>query len=374
MIRRVLLSLVVAMAFAGATGSGSFGAETWLSGSQFQAELDKPCVAIFKDKPVRDALRDLARQLRVALVLDRRINPALVVSLGEERLSLRDAVASLAEQGQLGLSEIGDTLYLGPLETARVLRTSAEIHRAALTSLPAKRRVDLARARPVAWQDLESSHEVLTRISRGAGVKVQNPEAVPDDLLWGAAFGSASAVETLSLFLAQFGLGFEWQGTDGGAIRLTPLRTDLAIRQSHAVAGDRKPEVLKLARETWPGLEVVEQNAGLEFAGLYEQHQLVDEWIRPAKSTGNGRPVKPPADLSKKRLTLRVVQTPARDVLKNLEVTGLSFRVDESVDLDTRLSFELKDATIPRVIEEIASQLQAEASLDKTIVRIRPKP
>ena len=373
MIRLVLLSFCAAVGLAAADSSLTQAAETWLVGGAFQAELDKPCVAIFQDKPIRDAVRDLSRQLHVALVLDRRVDPTRPVSLGEDRVSLREAIASLARQQGLGLAEVGETLYVGPPETARVLKTSAEISRSAMESLPGKRRADLARARPVAWQDLESSGEVLTRISRAAGVKVLNPEAVSEDLLWGESFGTASAVEALTLFLAQFGLGFEWQEV-GASIRLVPWRADLTIRRAHAVAAERKAEILKRARDEWPDLEIADQKAGLEFAGLAEQHERMEDWIRPEKPTGSGRPVKPPGDLSKKRLTLRVVQTPARDVLKNLEVTGLSFVVDESIDLDTRLSFELKDAPITRVVEEIAAQLGAEASLDKTVVRMRPKP
>ncbi len=372
-IRLVLLFFFVASGMVVAASSPARAAETWLVGGAFQAELEKPCVAIFQDKPIRDALRDLARQLRVALVLDRRVDPTRPVSLDGDRLSLREALASLAAQQGLGLAELGDTLYLGPAETARVLKTAAEIQRLAIASLPAARRVDLARARPVAWQDLESSSEVLTRLGRAAGIKVLNPEAVPEDLLWGEAFGNASAVEALALFLAQFGLGYEWPAA-GASIRLVPFRNDLSVRRSHAVTDDRKGEILKLAGEAWPDLEIAQQKGSLEFAGLVEQHEMLEQWIRPSKPAGNSRPVKPAGDLSKKRLTFRVVQTPARDVLKNLEVTGLSFVVEESVDLDTRLSFELKDAPISRVIEEIASQLKAEASLDKTVVRMRPKP
>lgn len=372
-IRLVLLSFFVTWGLAVAVPSPARAAETWLVGGAFQAELDKPCVAIFQDKPIRDALRDLARQLRVALVLDRRVDPTRPVSLGGDRLSLREALASLAAQQGLGLAEVGDTLYLGPTETARVLKTAAEIQRLAIGALPAARRVDLAKARPVAWQDLESSSEVFLRLARAAGVKVVNAELVPEDLLWGEAFGNASAVEALTLFLAQFDLGYEWQ-TAGASVRLVPFRSEISVRRSHAVTDDRKGEILRLAGEAWPGLEMQQPKGALEFAGLVEQHEMLEQWIRPSKSAGTSRPVKPTGDLSKKRLTFRVVQTPARDVLKNLEVTGLSFVVDESVDLDTRLSFELKDAPVSRVIDEIAMQLKAEASLDKTVVRMRPKP
>lgn len=366
--------LFVCLSF-GLKTSAVFGAENWLTAGAFLNELEKPCVAIVKERPLREVLRNLSTQLKLAIVLDRRVDPMGLVTIspaeGEvEAKTLRETLESVAEQADLGLSMTGDTVYLGPPATARLLRTVAEIRRTELSELPVKRRADLARTRIVSWNDLDAAGEVFARLARGAGLKVLNPDAIPEDLLWGQAFGNASAAEALSVFLAQFDRAFEWQ-QEGTAIRIIPFPEKAEFPKSHDVPREKRDEILRRIQSTWPEVVVTEEARGLRFAGLAEQHQAVVEWIRPP-ATGGPR-IKPKGDLSRKRLTLRVVQTAARDVLKNLEVTGLSFKVGEGVDLETRLTFELKDAPIDRVVEEIARQLMAEASMEGAVVRLRTK-
>ncbi|AMV21238.1 hypothetical protein [Planctomyces sp. SH-PL14] len=345
-------------------------ADPWLAGSSVSAALEEPCLALFNKKPIRLALRDLSGQLRIAMVLDRRCDPNRTVTLADNRLSLKEALAAAAEQSGTAMTTVGSVLYFGPPESAGALRTMAELRRMELTASPPKRRAELARPREVAWADLAEPREVLDRLTRPAGLRVLNPEQLPYDLMAEETLPQSSTVESLTLFCAQFGLGFEWS-ENAAAIRLVPFPAAATITRPHPVPAARMKEITGQIRSAWPELAVTTTAGKVEFAGRIEQHEQVEEWIRPAS-----KPVRPkpkPVDLSRKRLTFRVAQTPARDVLKALEATGLAFDVAEGIDLDTRLSLELRDATPAEVVEAIAAQLRAVSEIDGTTARLKPE-
>lgn len=364
--RFLLVGLVISLT----TALPVDAADPWLAGSSVSAALDEPCLALFHKKPIRLALRDLSGQLRIAMVLDRRCDPNRTVTLADNRHSLKEALSSAAEQSGTATATVGSVIYFGPPETVAALRTVAELRRMELTASPPKRRAELARPREIAWADLAEPREVLDRLTRPAGVRVLNPELLPYDLLAEQTLPQSSTVDSLTLFCAQFGLGFEW-ADNAAAIRLVPFPTAATLTRPHPVPAAKMKEIAGQIREAWPELAVTTTAGKVQFAGRLEQHEQVEEWIRPAPRTV--RPKPKPVDLSRKRLTFRVAQTPARDVLKALEATGLMFDVAEGIDLDTRLSLELRDATPAEVVEAIAAQLGAASEIDGTTARLKPE-
>jgi hypothetical protein len=346
-------------------------AELWLTGTALNRTLEAPCVALLKDRPLRAVLADLSARFKVSIILDRRSDPERLVTLDEQPRSLTEALDHVASQADLALARVGDILYIGPPESTRLLATVAELRRQELTAVSVKRRAELTKPRQLDWDDLEQPTDVLQRLTRPVGLKVDQSPALPYDQLFHQAYPLASTSELLAVFLTQFGQTWEWTDSASG-LRIVPFPTQALIEKIHSVAQIRRDSLLDQIRETWPDADATVVKDGVRLSGLVQQHDQIQKWIH---GDVQPKPPKPkPSDLARKRLTLRVVRIPASDVLNNLEVTGLTFDVADGLDLTTKLSFEFKDATIDEVMKEIATQLKADVSRSAEAVKFKKRP
>ena len=76
---------------------------------------------------ILEVLQSLGQNQDVAILLDRRIDPELLVSADLRRMRLQSLIGNLAGQTTGGLSVVGDTFYIGPADSVRRLRTLIEL-------------------------------------------------------------------------------------------------------------------------------------------------------------------------------------------------------------------------------------------------------
>lgn len=197
----------------------------YLKSEAFREKLDAPISATYQNVPLRRAVYELTHDGGLALVLDRRIDPSILIEQRWSGRSRRAVLEDLAEEHGGELAVVGDVLYLAPPEAARRLEPLIERRRRELVVLPAARRRELTRNWTLHWDDLESPQQVLERVAEHYAFALEGADRVPWDLWAGSTLPETAAVEQMSFVLAQFDLTYRWEER-GAAARIVPIPPD----------------------------------------------------------------------------------------------------------------------------------------------------
>jgi hypothetical protein len=192
-------------------GQGQGDAPEYLTGRTFRERLDMQVSARYRNVPLRRVLYGLTHDGGVALVLDRRIDPSVLVDRRSAGLSRRELLEELAGAHGGELTVVGDVLYMAPPAAARRMDGLIDRRRRELAALPAARRRALRGRWNLRWHDLDAPEQILARIAEHYDFKLEGTERVPWDLWARSALPQTTAVEQLSLVLGQFDLTFQWE-------------------------------------------------------------------------------------------------------------------------------------------------------------------
>ena len=105
----------------------SAAAVRFRTGKRFLEALDRTIAISWQERRLRSGLRQLSESREVAVLLDRRIDPEQMLTLGLAQVSLRDVLRTVAAECDAGMTVVGSTVYLGPQPLAARLRTIVEI-------------------------------------------------------------------------------------------------------------------------------------------------------------------------------------------------------------------------------------------------------
>src|SRR5262245_1520048 len=334
------------------------------------------------DVNLRTILHEIEGARRVAILLDRQIDPTASLRADAGGEMLGDFLERLAASSSSGVVLVGNSVYLGPTAAASKLRTLVALRTQELTArgeIPAGRRGELIRASTIRWNDLDSPADVLTRLAEPYQLKIDGIDLVPHDL-WGAAvLPEASAAEAFSLVLIQFDLTFGWV-EHGKGIRIERLPERVEVERVHPPPpGMSASAALAKWKENLPDLDARIEKGKIVVTGTLEVHELVDRrrggGSLPDKTAArDGPPLKP---LKFERYTLRMKNTPASALLKELGTPArgkLTFEFDAEkfkaagIDLDKVVSFEVKNATIEELLKATFEPLHVQFEIvDRTV-------
>lgn len=382
------LSCVLALASHGRSDdAGSAPAIDYATARKFQQMLDNPFAVTWEAVTLRTAAERMATARGVSLLLDRRLDPSQELSLSWEG-SLRELLSNLLPPDEARPSLLENVVYLGPVETAAKLRTVCALRWGELVDdeKQSGRLLKLSRRETVKWDDLDRPVEIVKRLCGQYQVTVENIERVPHDLWAGTVLPQVTFVDALSLVLAQFDLGFEW-GKDFQSIRLVDLPEQISIERLHDPQKGNSPAAsAEHWREAIAGITAVPQGNKVRVIGTLEQHEQIEQLRRPrstgssttAATKGTGR-----ADnLRLKRYTLNIRNKSIRDLMESLAKAPdlrLEFDYDAQtlgaagVDLDRRVTFEVKEAAVEELLRKGFESLDVTWTLEGRKVRLKPK-
>ena len=95
----------------------------WLTGEKLKSQLEQNVGATWEAIPLRRAITSLSRSQRVAILLDRRVDPDQKIDLSFTDVPLERRLKLIAGKLQIGVAQVGPVIYLGPAATAEKLRT-----------------------------------------------------------------------------------------------------------------------------------------------------------------------------------------------------------------------------------------------------------
>ena len=362
------------------------------TGARFLTEIDRTLSASWANVELRDLLQKIGDERRVAILLDRRVDPALQLPLNLTNSSLREGIRDLAQLIGAEISVAEPVIYVGPPTAAQRLRTLIELRSSELSSressIPEKRRVELATKHTVAWQDLDSPVEIVQRIADRYRLTIRHLDLLPHDLWVADTLPSVTAAEALSLVLIQFDLTFAWTGkSEGGTgqgIELVSAPERPVIEKRHRVKGRTATEALKLVQQYGPDLSektaksVKLDGSELVVSGLLEDHEAVAALLggsatkRPDATAG----VKP---IKQRLFTLKIDRVPARVLMKKLEESEITFEYNAEqlaaagIDLDQPIKLEVEKASAADFFKAVFDPLRLSVEIDNLTVKLKPK-
>jgi hypothetical protein len=323
-----------------------------VTGRELAQALELPVGLDWSGVELRPALENLSRSNRLAMVLDRRVDPGQELDLSLSDIPLADALRRIAEDRQIGVSQFGPVAYFGPEGAARALRTVAALRKEAVDGLSSERRKLLLKRRAWGWADLDEPRALIAALAKEGRCQVAGLEQVPHDLWAAASLPPLTLVERLSLVLIQFDLTFQLE--DGGKVlKLEPIGEGVAIERSFP--GGAEPEALAGAwRKLLPDCRIERAGNRIVVRGRVEDLERIESG---ATGAGTRTTVTGQGD---KNYTLTVKNLPLGGLLDQLaRKMKLEIQLDEAaieragIGLEQKVSFAVKEVTFDELFKAL---------------------
>jgi hypothetical protein len=320
-------------------GFSAFAAEknSGAEGSVFQKKLAEPVDILWTNTPLRQALEGLSQVKKVAILIDRRVDPGQKLDVSLKGEPLESALKKIAGPLGLGVSRLGAVVYVGPKPAAdRLPSVAATFAREIRGSSKAMQRKCLS-TKGFAWEDLDSPRELLARLGSENGVKIEGLEQIPHDLWAAADLPPCSLVDRLTLIAIQFDMTFR-VSADKKQLELIPLPSANGNQAPHS-ATDENPIVKSKPAET-----------------------------------------ESPANLDNVRINkFSVQEKPLGPVLKQLaQRLRVELRIDEDalqakgISLDQRVSVQVENATVDELFQALLKSTRLTFHRHERVVEIVP--
>jgi hypothetical protein len=275
------LLLVVAGAAQARAAVGS-----WATGVDVKGRLAAPVSLSWNRVPLARALATLATTQRVAIVLDRRIDPGQPITLALNDEPFADALRRVASHLGAGYCQLGAVAYIGPASMSARLRTLSALRWDEARGLPAERAQKFLAMRSWKWDEPAEPALLARDLAAEAGVTLAGDAAIPHDLWPGADWPPLSWLDRLTLLAAQFDLTFR-MAAGGHRVELVAAPSDVRVVRNYAAGRDAKAIVKRWAQDL--------RDADIKLAGdkicvtaRVEDHELIERRLR-------GKPLTPTA-------------------------------------------------------------------------------
>jgi hypothetical protein len=359
-----VLSLLLALSASGPAGDSASGPPSWREADAFRRQLEAPVSLFWSHVPLRQGLRDLARQRRVALFLDRRVDPGLPVHFSVRAVPLEDGLRGLAQHLHLSIAILEPVVYLGPPATVQKLATVHHLCQQQVGDLPVRLRLPWRRRLAVSWLRLAEPRQVVTRLAAEAGISLRGVEKIPHDLWPAASLPRLSACTWLTLLLAGFDLTFAVDSA--GQATIQPLPAEVTVERTYRVP-DPADRLAERLRSALPDARISASARQLVVSARWEDHVQLQRLL-------SGKPADQPAPAAREtRYTLQAAGQPLEPFLHAL-CGQLGLRVEFAPEIgDARLSrvtFTVTEATREQLLRAVLAPLGCDFHLADDVVRV----
>jgi len=345
----------------------------WRTEADLEKQLQSPVDLTWEEVPLRDGLMRLGETQRVAIFLDRRVDPdqTMKMAFSDERLEL--VLQRIAAQLGIGMARVGDVIYLGPQETASRLPTVAELQAQFAKSSGHREAVKLLDRKKRSWPKLSTPRELLTEVATQHEMQWNNLGAVIKHDLWPAVdFPAMKTTEYLTLILAGYDASYRFNKTDDKLeLQLIPIPEDLSLTRIYRYAGNHDEAIEKIT-QLFPDAQV--KSDGKRQLAVTGSQQVQDQVAKLLRGNTARNTVVMPGE---KRYTLNVEQLPLGPVLDALEQQlGMEFEVPDGAEeaLAQRISFSVKTADMQGLLDAVFEGTDFSYEIQEKKIVVTKKP
>lgn len=350
----------------------------WLTGRALQKQLSAVVPRVFWSAvPLRQVVRSVSTSQRVAVLLDRRVDPDQAMEFALHDVTVEALLQRIAMDCGLGVTVVGPVVYLGPPRAAARLRTIVSVREEEAKKLPPDSARVFLQSEPLVWDDFATPRELLRGLAAASGIEISGLKQVPHDLWAAADLPPLTLVDRLTLIAVQFDLTFR-VARDGRGVELAPIPEDLAIVRRYP--GGRDPEQLA---EQWsalvPEAQVKVVGGDILVRGLLEYQERIAGGPRPAPR-GTHEPAPRRESREKMRYTVSHARGPLSHLLAELadrlqvkvKINAESLR-QAGISPDQLVSFSVKEATIDELFHAVLAPAGCTFRRTGNVIEVLPQ-
>ncbi|MCA9152639.1 MAG: hypothetical protein KDA92_25220, partial [Planctomycetales bacterium] len=288
------------------------------------------------EAPLRDSLQRLADTQHTAILLDRRIDPGQLIDFTADSITFEQVLAKLGESRDWSTSNFCAVPYLGPRQTANVLRKHFQTQLSRVNRLPRDKRASWVRREIVSWPTPAEPRELLQSWCRDAHVTCVNDKQIPFDQWSGQNWPSLNLLERATLLLAGFDLGVVVERD--GALRIEPLAKPAPTSAGEEQNTQRRPQ--------------------------------------PAPNSSNSPRRATPADASLKRYTLTVKNQPRSAITAAISAQSpykIVWGPGTEAYATERVSFAIDNDTLQQLLDALLKGSPCHATIQAETIEIEVK-
>lgn len=332
----------------------------WLTGSKLDQASRYSFSASWTEAPLRDRLKAFAKQQKIAVFVDRRVDSNLLVSVTGTRITVEQFLWKVAEESDLGVCRIEDFYYVGPVETAAVLPHVWKPLKKLSRQLSKSSKIDWRKNSPMKFHGIVEPKTILSRMATENQFSIKNPEELQHDVWPGFELPPLALDTRVSLMLVGFNQWMERSG-DGAEIKIVEFPTIASGQTDFRDIRNAKKLALEL-KEQFPDLKISSTKKSIRATGDPVLIAGLTRALIGAVKPKSTNPDETPWTLKNTRASRRVI------LMKIAEVSGkkFSFTSDSVNDLNQQVLVNVKDATIEELVEEVldGSDLRYEITED----------
>lgn len=179
--------------------------------------LETPVRGSWTRLPLRDWAARVTAIAGVPVIVDRRIDPTLPVTLDADGDPLGTVLDAVATAARADVEVLAASIRLVPPEAAGRAVAAESARSAELRRLPAADRTRLAAKAACEWHEAAEPRSLVEQLAADAGLRLTGLERIPHDHVAAGRLLPLSVAERIDAMLAHFDLRASWT-PDGGAV------------------------------------------------------------------------------------------------------------------------------------------------------------
>jgi len=192
------------------------------------AGLDEPVRASWQGVPLREWATRVTPLAGLPVIVDRRLDPDVAITLQCRGEPLREALTMAAEQAGAEVAVLRSTIRIVPRSQHGICERAEDARGRDLARLPREPQAALAKPAAWAWPEAARPRDLVAAVAAEAGVPLEGIDGLPHDHFPAASLPTLSRAERIDLVLAHFDRRAEWRNR-GGEVRgvIVPLDANL---------------------------------------------------------------------------------------------------------------------------------------------------
>ncbi|HMP79559.1 MAG TPA: hypothetical protein PKD54_08915 [Pirellulaceae bacterium] len=340
--------------------------EPWEIGERFQRRAASYRMdAFWEQGELLEEVEFLSKQCRLAVIVDRRVDPNQLMTLRVRQLTLEQALWQVGQHDQLAVAILPNQFYLGPPHTAvalpELLRELEQQIRLSRIDDHAKR--VLLQHRPMdSGNELVIPREWIERWSRESGIAIDGLERVPFDLWPPLDRPAVPMYQHLALMLAGFDL---WLAVGNQGL---PQVVEFPKRESwRKVLGPMPstPELQRRLRAEFPDLRVAIERGALVLEGTADD-------IAAGTRVAMGWSPAPPANDAKSTFNLKTRGSRLAILTAIADQTDRQLQVDEPTlaAMQQVVEIDAVEVTLDELIRLVLDNSGARFEMTPNLLRV----
>ena len=238
---------------------------TWLSKEALSEHNSLPISVMWRDAELKDRLMRFSTNQRVAIFLDRRIDPSTIINLTLNNVTTEQFLLEIAKQLEIGFCQIEDVYYLGPKETANSLASTSELLLKAANKFGKRTQLRWNRLGNLRTGTVVEPKQLLLEIAKSNEIEIDGISSLPHDLWSGLDLPASSLACRISLLLAGFNKSFQFSRT-GKTIEIVDFTAPEQVTQTYRDLRDAA-SISKALKKEFKSLKFSTQRDSISITG-----------------------------------------------------------------------------------------------------------